>query len=746
MKSYKITVIVIFMLLFVYGMVIWYNAYQTLMVHGTDYRSKALHLEVTTIEPARGFIFADGGEMLAGSLPEYDIFLDFKSTTRPDANGKINIPKQVVEEFFGPGGKGSKALAHAYSNPERNTKSPDEFGQKVLKAYSQKKGHELILRALPYLDYKRLRKQPYFEMRASLNGLLIDKRAHRYRPYGERRMAAATIGTVYTKNGKDSTEVAGHGLRGIEKGFDKWLAGIPGEAINRPIRRHKTNVTIRPAENGANVHTTINVEMQEILDEELAKRIIQLHAAEGWAAFMEVKTGKIKAISNMRRVSEDQCEEDHNHLFEDLTDPGSTFKTVSYMILLENGKITPDLMVDTENYDNDHPHHWQYHTKLIKDDHAIGKQTADEAIVQSSNIAVAKMTTAAYEKNPQEFLDAVRELGFLCDRNLTDEDKAEIDKNGHVAKPEFIHEFPLARAARYRRVGDISWSKVSLAQISYGYETQIPGIYMLQFYNAIANNGKLVRPYIVDYVEQDGDVLWEQETTVINDHICSHKTLAQVRHALEGVVEHGTAAGRPKGHPRGPLPGVKSDKVKIAGKTGTAQRYNPQTKSHSGAGHNVSFVGYFPADAPEYCGIVVINSYGSGIAKAGGGFMAGPVFRNFAEQVYARNCRKELKEMPADSVSYYPQIKKGYNTSIELVLDKFDIDRDSLKTDFAVISDAIKGVMPDVRNMGAEDALLLLETAGFRDIQISGYGKVISQNPSRGTIGGPSMPITLVLK
>lgn len=746
MKSYKYTVITILVALIAYGLVIWFRVYQTLIVHGDDYRGKAIHLEVTTIDPVRGFIFADGGELLAGSLPEYDIFLDFRSTTRPDQRGKINIPKELVEEYFGAGGEGSYALARAFSDPSRNTKSAAEFGQKVLQAYAAKKGHEQILRALPYLDYKRLRKQPYFQMRASLNGLLVEPRAHRYRPYGERRMAAATIGTVYTKNGKDSTELAGHGLRGIEKGFDEWLAGVPGEAINRPIRRHKTNVTVRPAVNGANVHTTINVEMQEILDEELAKRLIQLHAAEGWAAFMEVKTGKIKAISNMRRISDTQCEEDHNHLFEDLTDPGSTFKTVSYMVLLENGKITPDMMVDTENYDNNSPRYWNYHGQQIKDDHAIGRQTADEAIVQSSNIAVAKMTTAAYEKNPQEYLDAVMKLGFLCDRELTEEDKAEIAATAHVAKPEFAKEFPLTRAARYRRVGDRSWSKVSLAQISYGYETQIPGIYLLQFYNAIANNGKLVRPYIVDYVEADGDVKWRQKTTVINSKICSDQTLAQVRHALEGVVDHGTAAGRPKGHPKGPLPGVKTDKVKIAGKTGTAQRYNPQTRSYSGAGHNVSFVGYFPADEPEYCGIVVINSYGSGISKAGGGFMAGPVFRNFAEQIYARNCRRKLKEMPVDTISTLPNVKRGFSAPIQLVIDKLNLEGDSLKFEVAVDADVVKGIVPDVRGMGAEDALLMLEKAGFRDVAVIGYGKVVGMTPSKGTPGNAATHIELRMK
>lgn len=723
-KNYKKYFYFIATCLIGYAIAIWYQSFQTLAVHGTDYRGKISKLGNghKTIAPVRGFIFAEGGELLAGSLPEYDVYLDFRSTTVPDARGKMNIPLDTILAYFGPGGAGSKALANAYSDPEKNIKSAAERGEEILKAYNQHKGHYLVLRALPYMDYKRLRQQPYFNKIRYKNGISTEERAHRYRPYGDRRMAAASIGTVYTKSGKDSTQMAGHGQRGVEKGYDIELAGIPGEGIEQKVRKRMTNITLQPAVNGSNVHLTLNVEMQEILDYELAKRIVELNAAEGWAAFLEVKTGKIKAISNMKRVG-DRCVEDYNHLFEDLVDPGSTFKTVSYMILLENGKITPDTLIDTGNYDSDHPIPWDYHGQKIRDDHAIGKQTADECIVQSSNIGVAKMTTAAYEHDQQAYLDAIDKIGFLDDHTLTDSDRVLIKKNGYVACEGLRREFPGIRSARHRQLSSRLWSKVSLGQVSYGYETQIPGIFMLQFYNAIANNGKLVRPYIVDYVEKDGKVTYKQQPTVINPEICSSKTLAAVRHALEGVVDHGTAAGRPKGHPRGYMEAVKTDKVKIAGKTGTAQRYNPETKTFSGAGHNVSFVGYFPADEPEYCGIVVINSYGSGIGRAGGGFMAGPVFKHFAEQVYARNCTRKLSEMATDSIPVTPVMKRVVN-----------------------IDEAHHGLVPSVVGMGGDDALLMLETAGYKNVTINGYGKVVGQNPAAKTQWPTSQNITLNLR
>lgn len=703
---------VIAIALLTYAAITWIQALRTLVIHGDAYRAKVERLKFLPkpIEPIRGFIFAEGGELLAGSLPEYDVFLEFRSTTTPDDHGRINIPKDTIAHYFSPNGEGSKALANAYSASGRNIKSASRFGEEVRNAYRRRDPHLQILRALPYLDYKHLRQQPYFSKSSNRNGIVIDERAHRYRPYGENRMASATIGTVYTKSGIDTTQRAGHGLRGIEKGFDNYLAGTPGLGYRQKIRRSFTNVTIKAPVDGANVHTTLNVEMQEILDYELNKRLLELHAAEGWAAFVEVKTGKIRAISNLRRDG-DHCVEDYNHLFEDLTDPGSTFKTVSYMVMLEDGKVKPDDVFDTGNTDNNNMHPWTYHTQNIRDDHAVGKATMDELIVQSSNIGVAKATTRAYEDNPQQYLDGIEKIGFLADRALNDSDRAEIKRVGYLKQLDFRREFPAAKAARHRQMSGRGWSKVSLAQISYGYETQIPGIYMLQFYNAIANNGKMVRPYIVDYVEKDGDILYEQDPTVINKKICSKQTLAAVRHALEGVVDHGTAAGRPKGDPRGYLPAVKTDKVKIAGKTGTAQRRNPATGLYSGAGHNVSFVGYFPADEPEYCGIVVINTYGSGIANAGGGFMAGPVFRHFAERVYALHCHRTLKDIVPDSIAHDPEIKRS-----------------------ADLGAVVNGVVPNVKGMGARDALLMLESAGFYNVEIRGTGKVVSTTNNAGSI------------
>lgn len=737
LSSFTKAFIGILIVILAYVGFICFKSFQSIVVHGEKYRARitSLKIDSTRIEPMRGFIFADQGELLAGSLPEYDIFLDFKSTTKKDVNGKINIPDSVVRQYFGPQGAGSKGLAELF--PHKNA---DQWGREIMAAYKKRSPEHKLLSAISYLDYKRLRKKPYFDKSVNKNGLIARSRAHRYRPYGEQRMASCTIGDVYAR--KDSTigefVYKGLGRSGIELTFDSLLRGQPGWGYKQKIRGRQVEITTDQAISGADVHTTINVEMQNILDRTLGNRIIELHAAGGWAAVMEVKTGKIKAISNLRRISETDVIEDYNHLFDDLVDPGSTFKTASYIVLLDNKKATPQTIIDTKSVGKT-PGEFNYHGKIIKDDHAVGVVTADEAMCQSSNVAIARMVTQAYENNPQEYLDALHRIGFLDDLKMRSE-------------------FPKAQPARKRKFKDKTWSKVSLGQISYGYETQIPGIYMLNLYNAIANKGRLMRPYIVERVEKQGDILWEQEPQVINKKICSDETLAAVHHALLGVVEHGTASATSWNKC------AESDKLLIAGKTGTAQRYNPKTGGYSGDGHNVSFAGYFPADDPQYSAIVVINTKGSTGGRPGGGWMAGPVFRILAEEVYALHCFKDLKRLEKDTLHpMQPSIKHGVARSVAKVLKELDFDvyknasdnvpaivqstqTEDNETTYNILP--IKNTenrVPNVIGMGATDALYTLEKCGLR-VSISGKGRVSAQSIQAGSTFSRGQYISITLK
>lgn len=744
LDDYKHRFFLIAVLLGIYVAAIFWQSIKTVIIDGDHYRARVEKLRVDSvpIAPLRGFIYAEGGEMMAGSLPRYDVYMDFRSTTRIDENGRMNIPDSVITRYFGARGEGSQVLARLDSS-----RSAAEHGRRVLAAYDKRNPHFKVLSKISYMDYHhnlRLKGTPYFGWNRYRNGLKAESLAYRYRPYGSNRMAASVIGSVYAKTQEKGQESITRGSGGLEQALDSLLRGKPGMAMTQVIRNHSTDIELEKPINGLNIHTTIDIEMQQILDHALAKRIGELAAHGGWAAIMEVETGKIKAISNLVREAGGRIVEDHNHLFEDLVDPGSTFKTVSYMVMLDDGKITPETIIDTGNTD-ERRGEFVYYGQRIRDDHPVGVVTADEAMVQSSNIALAKLTTQAYAQNPQRYLDGIERIGFLNDRKLSDEDSATIRRLGYITDLDFRREFPKAQAARHRQISGRSWSRVSLAQISYGYETQIPGIYMLQFYNAIANDGCLVRPYIVDYIDdEEGRVQWKQETTVINKRICKPATLKAVRRALEGVTERGTASGKWIGN-REILPGAKSKKVAIAGKTGTAQRINTATGTYSGAGHNVSFVGYFPADNPKYSGIVVIDARpGGNFGRPGGGYMAGPVFRDFAEQIYALRGRRSLKQLDPDTLHQRePFVKKGDPAMTSYVLGKLGLSHAHFESVSLSRTDHTK--IPNLVGMGASDALFLLESLGLR-VNMVGFGTVVSQSIPPGSAFQRGQTIGLSLK
>ena len=726
--------------LLLYVLAIIACATKTFMVDRPHYERLVSNLkrDSVSIPQIRGVIYSETGDMIAASAPEFDIFFDFRNKDQEwyktiyDSvkHKKIRItakllPKDTMEYYFGSNGPAAQWMHKL--NP-RKTAAEHALG--MMKAYREGNRRYLALRRISYLEYKELRnKAPFFSKNRNHIGMFSEDRPNRKRPYGERRMAASTIGGVFPTdtfrivNGV-RRNMKGHGRNGLEQTFDSLLNGEPGIGFTQKVKLYRQTIVQREPVDGADVYTTLDMEMQRILDFELNKRILELNAAGGWAAVMETKTGKIKAISNLQRRG-DYCVEDYNHFVMDLYDPGSTFKTVSYTVLLDDGKITPDTEVDTGNT-HDHPSSWNYHGKEIRDDHPVGKVTADEAMVQSSNISLAKLTTGAYDRNPQRYLDLIDKMKIFEDLHLN-------------------VEFQGAQRPRNRKVGDATWSRVSLGQISYGYETRIPGMYMLNFYNAIANNGKLMRPYIVDRVVKDGQVLYHREPEVINPSICKDSTLKAVRHALEGVVEHGTAHGNLW------LPGAYSKKVKIAGKTGTAQRYANGT--YVGNGHYVSFAGYFPADNPQYTGIVVIDARpGGNFGRPGGGYMAGPVFRNFAEQVYANSIYLTVNDIKPDSANVanygmFPKAKRGPELPTREVTNELGFDNvfEKLDARYVNLNNVTPGIVPDVQGMGAADALYMLENAGLR-VNVSGLGKVTSQSLVAGSSFTKGQTISITLK
>lgn len=380
-----------------------------------------------------------------------------------------------------------------------------------------------------------------------------------------------------------------------------------------PASNNEQNYTYQELINveGAKIETTIDPSIQNALDSLLKERIIELYAKSGHAAVLETKTGKILALSNWDREGDSCYVSISNHLIEDRLDPGSMFSVFSYMSLLEDGKLSASTEIDTENTP-DKPASWSYEGLDIRDDFPVGIVSMEEAIVQSSNIAIAKSVVSAYDVDHSSYLNNLREFGIY--------DNLELDKDFETFQPNEILS------------GD-TISKASLAQMSYGYEQQLSPISILAVYNAIANDGKLMRPYRISSVEKDGTILYRQQPKVIRDSICSKETLDAVKEALEGVTERGTAHTIYTDERNIIREGAWSKSVKIAGKTGVARIYEDST--YAGNGHWVSFVGYFPADDPQYTVMVQLCAKpGGNFGRPGGGYMAGAVVRKLAEWIY----------------------------------------------------------------------------------------------------------------
>ena len=439
---------------------------------------------------------------------------------------------------------------------------------------------------------------------------------------------------------------------------------------------------------------------------------------------MEVETGEIKAITNMGRIREGVYGETKNHAVADEIEPGSTFKVASIMVALEDGLCNPGDTVDVGNGI------YMYKGARMTDHNmnkgGYGRISVEQAIWYSSNIGVAKTILKGYSDNPTKFVEGLYRIGMNADLRL---------------------EIPGAGRAKIRRPDDTTryWSKTTLPWMSFGYETQVPPINTLAFFNAIANNGEMVRPMFTKEILHNGKTVQSFSTEVINSSICSDHTLALIKDMLLGVVEKGTGKA------------VHSDIVRIAGKTGTAQIATGGVYRTSG--HQVSFCGYFPADHPKYSCIVVIRR--PRIGYPSGGTMLGGVVRAIAEKIYASHMSFDVRDMERDSTAVMvPRVKGGDLRAVEEVLDELDIkaDTDSLETKWVVASaeqeeNKVKlsdltireGLVPRVVGMGAKDAVFLLEQAGLR-VSLSGVGRVVSQSIQPGQRVSKGQTVLLTLK
>ncbi len=568
------------------------------------------------------------------------------------------------------------------------------------KAYRNRKKIRLIGRDVDYVERKDIMKFPLFNTGGGkytdcMHSEEVNKRVH---PFGQ--LALRTIGDVYPYK-TNTTD----GEFGIEMAFDSILKGVEGIKYPIKISRRKTvYVEKEKPVNGANITLTLNIDMQDIVHNALMEQAKRLSINRGCAVLMEVETGEIKAIANLYRSASGEYFEWGNMAIADLNPPGSTFKLLSMLVAFETGKFTPNTMVDS------------YHKRYPKvSDHAPNPKwsniKASEVFAYSSNVGTSNIIGSLFEDNPMGFVRAIQ--------------KTKVNQKFDIRLP----------GATGFRIGEFKYwnikdtiDKTLLPTMSYGYQVAVPPIYMLRFYNAVANDGKMVNPFLVKEIDDNGDVT-EYGTEVVTKHIASVKTIKGLQTILKDVVEQKGGTGY---H-------FRSKKVTFAGKTGTA---------YFNGTDQVSFCGYFPADNPKYSCIVVMFRRGIW------GTHSCEVFRNIAERITALNSKVKVSQLQ-DTIQYLPLTKNGNAKSLKYILSKLDIDADFVSGDWLKINaDATpvnsveltlkEGLMPDVVGMGAKDAVFLLEKRGLR-VDLSGKGRVVSQSvPSgRKIIKGQSIRIHL---
>ncbi len=672
------------------------------------------------ILPKRGNIYTYDGKLLATTEPLYSIYMDFW------ADG---IRKDTLEKYV----DGlSKELARKF--PDR---SAAQYKNVIMKGWNKREEEERQIREnrakgsekrvslqsryvkilrndISYVDLKEIRTFPFWNQRSNRSGLIAEERNARKKPYGN--LATRTVGSVYKDLEKG-------GASGLELKYDSLLRGVNGVKYRQKIQGKWMDVVETPAKPGWDIVTTIDAHIQDITERALRDKLVETDAESGTAIIMEVKSGEIKGIANLDRVSEGRYAEGNPNAFSYMNEPGSTFKTVTVMVALDDGVVEP---TDSFYVGNGL---YQYNNRWVRDHYwrrgqDRGYLTVAEGMEVSSNVVMSKIVLKGYEKNPTKFVEGIDRIG------LREQLTWDVPLNGIEG----------TSSIRFPNDKTHYWSKTTLPWMSFGYETRVPPIYMLMFYNGIANDGKMIKPFIAKQFVNEGKVVKEMKAEVVNNKMCKRSTRDQVHEMLKGVVLRGTATV------------VASDYFEIAGKTGTAQIASDGAYSNS---YFVSFCGYFPAEEPMYTIYVGVRKP-KGVPSGGG--MAGVVFKNIAEQTYLRKVRLTVDDCQVDStLQKRPRVKNGnwdqnQRLLADLNLPMGDLGETGDWVRMSLDSAAYRAkeiklngsTIPDVRGMGARDAVYLLEKSGLR-VNVHGSGRVVSQSLSPGerVVKGVTIGLTM---
>ena len=622
-------------------------------VQGDAYRKLATELTVRqdTIYANKGNVYAADGNLLATSMSKFNIFMDL-----------VTVDSSVFEENI-------VGLSNELSSLLGNSSS--YYQKKLRTAKNKKKRYFLIARNIGYTDYLKMRKFPIFSLGVYKGGFIAKHRTERAHPIG--KIAERTIGYDDFR-----------GEAGIEGAFADYMQGENGLRWEQKIAKNQwkpiTDFNEKEPIDGHDIITTIDVNIQDITHHALLRTLEYFEAEHGCAVVMETATGEIKAISNLGRTSKGKYYEKRNYAVWESHEPGSTFKLASLMAALDDKMIDTSTVVDTEKG------RIYIHNAKVEDSHrgGYGKISAARVLEVSSNVGIVKLIKEHYDHQPEKFIEKLDAYGFTKPIGF------QIKGEGYPIVPE---------------PSDKRWNKISLEWMSWGYGISVTPMQTLMFYNAVANNGVMVKPRFIKELRRQDKTEKIFETVVVNPKIASDVTLRKIRKVLENVVVKGTASN------------IYSSNFSMAGKTGTAKKYLPKHKDENGntvaAGYSnkhyvASFAGFFPSENPKYSCIVIIHDpkkekgyYGATVA--------GPVFKEIAQKIYTTT--------PVD------------NQSVEDKVNFEEVERQYLEYDTLLGKSYTE--IPDVKGMPGMDAMSLLENIGLK-VKISGVGKVEHQSLEKG--------------
>jgi cell division protein FtsI (penicillin-binding protein 3) len=692
-------VVLVYFGILAFAIVIFGKLVYIQFAEGSTWQEKAGRMTIRdiTIEPNRGDIYASGNRLLATSMPHYEIRMDLRAAGLTDRlfNDKID------------------SLCHALSALFRD-KPAASYKADLVKARIEGKRFHLIQRRVSFNHLKAMKKFPLYRHGQNVGGLIVIQDNQRMLPHGN--LASRTIG--YTTKSESGNVV------GIEGAYDHHLRGVVGLKLMQRISGNtwmpiNDRNEVEPRD-GKDVVTTIDIEIQDVATNALLRQLMTHRAHHGSVILMEVKTGEIKAIANLEINSSGGYSETYNYALGESTEPGSTFKLMSLMVALEDGYIKLGDSIDTGNGEA------YYFNQRIRDSRqgGYGKITVQEVFELSSNVGVAQIIDRFYRGREKDFINRLYRM------NLNEKTGVEIRGEGN---PEI--KYP----------GDKLWSGISLPMMSIGYEVRMTPLQILTFYNAIANNGRMVKPKFVSALKYHGDVVEVFPTEVINSSVASPTTIKSARTMLEGVVESGTAIN------------LRNTNYTIAGKTGTAQIANDKEgyRLDSRVSHQASFVGYFPAGNPRYSCIVVVNSPSNNVYY--GNIVAGPIFREIADKVYATSLDMHESLAANSRLTHDPPFSKsGKAEDLDLVFSMLGIPSMRSGTSLSEWVTTIKRdsivelreriimdeYVPNVVDMALSDALFLLENRKL-DVVVRGRGKVNRQSLPPGSPVNPGQRIIL---